>query len=178
MFFRYIHRIRSLLYVSSVAGLIEKRDPLDTLLGCQPRHQQPHYGPSCSGLISATSPPLVLNIGETRTLQMPYSRLCKVLAVELIYDFSRGLHNLHSPRRIRVAAQRNLIVADGKLQLLARNRGNSCVFYLALNMLSRLIWMPCPMYGKHRPKQEYMDVTYFFFRSMTNVPSLLYLTSP
>jgi hypothetical protein len=75
-------------------------------------------------------------------------RLPEMFAVKLVDNFSCSLHDFHSPRRIGMTTQRDLVAADRKLNFLARNRGNSRILHLTLNVLPRLIWMPRPVYGK------------------------------
>jgi hypothetical protein len=72
----------------------------------------------------------------------------KVGTVELVNDFSRGFHNVHCARRVRMAAQRNLVVTDQQLHFLAIDRCYRRVFDLTSHMLPRLIGVPWPGVGQ------------------------------
>jgi hypothetical protein len=66
----------------------------------------------------------------------------EVGTVELVDDFSRGFHDVHCTRRVRMAAQRHLVVTDRQLHFLAIDRCYRRVFDLTSHMLPRLIGVP------------------------------------
>jgi hypothetical protein len=97
--------------------------------------------------------------------------------VYLINDFARRFHNVDSTGRVRMAAQRNLVFAYWKVQLFASHCYDCRILDLASDMLLYLFGIPCPMHGEYCAT-SHSQAAYFFFRSITSVLSLLYLTSP
>jgi hypothetical protein len=69
----------------------------------------------------------------------------EVTVVELVDDFTRRFHNFNGTGRVRVAAQRYLVVTDWQLQLLAIYRCDCRILDLTLHVLLRLLWVPCPV---------------------------------
>jgi hypothetical protein len=111
---------------------------------------------------------------------LPFSTLFlgrKSAVVYLVNNFTRRFHNVHSTGRVRMATKRDLVVAYWQLQLFASHCRDCGILDLASDMLFDVFGIPCPVQGE-RCATRYIQVAYFFFRSITSVLSLLYLTSP
>jgi hypothetical protein len=101
--------------------------------------------------------------------------------VKLVHNLSSSRHNLHCARTVRVAAQRHRMVLVRQIDILACDRRDGRILQLCCDMLLRFIERPCSAREVSATRSDLKspsNKTHFFFRSMTNVPSLLYLTSP
>lgn len=117
--------------------------------------------------------------------------LSAILLVKLIHHRLRRLKNLHTPRRIRMAADRDRIILYRQMHRTPIHRRDRLGPDLLLHMLLHILEFPRP---GHHPRNQLSTVdncglqeirnrrmngsTHFFFRSITNIPSALYLTSP
>lgn len=73
--------------------------------------------------------------------------LREVGSVELVNDFAGCFHDVYSARRIRVTAERDLVVTHWKLQFLSSYCCYSRIFHLASDVLFCLIGMPWSTHG-------------------------------
>jgi hypothetical protein len=75
----------------------------------------------------------------------PSTLLAKSLPIKLIDNPARSRHNLHGPGRVRVAAQRDVVLSNGQLQLLAADGRDGAALDLASYVLFRVRWVPRPV---------------------------------